>query len=279
MHLRGAPLIGVAAAYGMYLAALEAARGAGPEHLHEAARRLVATRPTAVNLAWAVRRQLGRAGRSRAGPATWSLRPPGPAHRPAIEEEDVERCRRIGEHGRPLLEEDPGPQGGPRAAREPAHPLQRRLAGLRAPRHGHLADLRRPPGRTSRCTSGSTRPARATRAPGSPPGSWSSAGVPHTVIVDNAGGHLMQRGPGGPGDRGGRPGEPPRGRGQQDRHLPQGPGRARQRHPLLRGAAHLDHRLVAIRRRSAGNPHRGARRAGGALRGGAWPAGSRRRCW
>jgi len=58
MHLRGAPLIGVAAGYGMYLAALEARAGRGPEHLHEAARRLVATRPTAVNLAWAVRRQL-----------------------------------------------------------------------------------------------------------------------------------------------------------------------------------------------------------------------------
>ena len=58
MHLRGAPLIGVAAAYGMYLAAVEAARGAGPERLNEAARLLVATRPTAVNLAWAVRRQL-----------------------------------------------------------------------------------------------------------------------------------------------------------------------------------------------------------------------------
>ena len=102
MHLRGAPLIGVAAAYGMYLAALEAARGAGPEHLHEAARRLVATRPTAVNLAWAVRRQLAELADAR--DPERAVRLALRAAR-AIEEEDVERCRRIGEHGRPLLEQ------------------------------------------------------------------------------------------------------------------------------------------------------------------------------
>ena len=40
--------------------------------------------------------------------------------------------------------------------------------------------------------SGSTRPGPATRAPGSPPGSLPSTAYPHTVIVDNAGGHLMR---------------------------------------------------------------------------------------
>ena len=58
MHLRGAPLIGVAAAYGMYLACREAEGCAAAGRMEEAAGLLRATRPTAVNLAWAVERQL-----------------------------------------------------------------------------------------------------------------------------------------------------------------------------------------------------------------------------
>ena len=57
MHVRGAGLIGVTAAYGMALAAVEAVRR-GDGYLREAAEFLVATRPTAVNLAWAVERQI-----------------------------------------------------------------------------------------------------------------------------------------------------------------------------------------------------------------------------
>src|SRR5882672_8166504 len=61
MHVRGAGLIGASAAYGMYLAALEAAaRPAAAEvdqRLAYAAAQLKATRPTAVNLSWAVERQ------------------------------------------------------------------------------------------------------------------------------------------------------------------------------------------------------------------------------
>ena len=64
MHVRGAGLIGASAAYGMYLAAIEAGPSrtgniSGEEfdrHLAEAAARLKATRPTAVNLAWAIER-------------------------------------------------------------------------------------------------------------------------------------------------------------------------------------------------------------------------------
>src|SRR6201984_757074 len=62
MHVRGAGLIGAAAGYGMYLATIEAAgspAAAGfDRHLTNAAAQLKATRPTAVNLAWAVERQL-----------------------------------------------------------------------------------------------------------------------------------------------------------------------------------------------------------------------------
>src|SRR5947199_1128186 len=64
MHVRGAGLIGASAGYGMYLAAIEAGPSrtgniSGEEfdrHLSEAAARLKATRPTAVNLAWAIER-------------------------------------------------------------------------------------------------------------------------------------------------------------------------------------------------------------------------------
>src|SRR5664279_5345622 len=58
MHVRGAGLIGASAGYGMYLAALEAARSRNfDKRLAESGATLKATRPTAVNLAWAVDRQ------------------------------------------------------------------------------------------------------------------------------------------------------------------------------------------------------------------------------
>ena len=57
MHVRGAGLIGASAGYGMYLATIEAAgSGSFDQHLANAAARLKATRPTAVNLTWAIER-------------------------------------------------------------------------------------------------------------------------------------------------------------------------------------------------------------------------------
>src|SRR5215472_3227539 len=59
MHVRGAGLIGASAGYGIYLAALEAARqDSFDEQMAGAATQLRATRPTAVNLSWAIERQL-----------------------------------------------------------------------------------------------------------------------------------------------------------------------------------------------------------------------------
>lgn len=62
MHVRGAGLIGATAGYGMYLATIDAATRMGAagvdEQLIHAAEQLKATRPTAVNLSWAVERQL-----------------------------------------------------------------------------------------------------------------------------------------------------------------------------------------------------------------------------
>jgi methylthioribose-1-phosphate isomerase len=89
--VRGAPAIGVAAAYAL---AAEARRGAGVTQLREAAERLMRARPTAVNLAWAVRRMLRRVGLG----AEELL---AEAH--AIRDEDEAACRRIGALGAPLL--------------------------------------------------------------------------------------------------------------------------------------------------------------------------------
>jgi methylthioribose-1-phosphate isomerase len=89
--VRGAPAIGVAAAYGI---AVEARRGADVARLRAAAEKLVRARPTAVNLAWAVRRISRRIGLGAAEVLA-------EAH--AIRDEDEAACRRIGALGAPLL--------------------------------------------------------------------------------------------------------------------------------------------------------------------------------
>lgn len=91
LAVRGAPAIGVAAAYGL---AVEARRGASPARLREASETLAHARPTAVNLAWAVRRMGRRLG---LGPAEIL------AEAQAIRDEDEAACRRMGALGAPLL--------------------------------------------------------------------------------------------------------------------------------------------------------------------------------
>jgi methylthioribose-1-phosphate isomerase len=187
MHLRGAPLIGVAAAYGMYLACREAEGCGSAEGLEEAAGLLRATRPTAVNLAWAVERQLERL-QGIDKPAQRTVTALTTARE--IEKEDIERCRRIGEHGVGLIEEIHQRKSST------VNVLTHCNAGwLACVRHGtatapiyeahrrgipiHLwVDETRPRNQGARLTA------------------WelAQAGVPHTVIVDNAGGHLMQHG-------------------------------------------------------------------------------------
>src|SRR3954466_1989783 len=85
MHVRGAGLIGAAAGYGMYLAAV-----AG-EDLRDAADKLIATRPTAINLRFAVERQLAAGGSRELAEQ--------------IANEDAEYCRAIGDHGVALIKE------------------------------------------------------------------------------------------------------------------------------------------------------------------------------
>ncbi len=96
MQVRGAPLIGVTAAYGV---ALALARKDDEGTLSAAIATLAATRPTAVNLRWALARMQSHLAAVPVGAranAAWQ-------EASAIAEEDVDQCRRIGDHGLDLL--------------------------------------------------------------------------------------------------------------------------------------------------------------------------------
>src|SRR5580693_2498028 len=182
MIVRGAPLIGATAAYGM---ALAMAADPSDAMLARAYQVLLAARPTAVNLRWALDDL-----RALLGPL-----PPGrrreAAYRRAAEicDEDVEICRRIGEHG----------LGEIRRLR----PRGDRINALTHCNAGWLATVdwgtalapiyqAHDAGMPIHVWVDETRP----RNQGASLTAWELAkhGVPHTVIVDNVGGHLMQHG-------------------------------------------------------------------------------------
>src|ERR1700750_2512075 len=99
MRVRGAPLIGVAAAFGL---AMAASRDPSDGALAEAARMLRATRPTAVNLGWALARMQERLLRAPLGERGGG----GGAEAQAIAEEDVALNEAIGRHGLALLQSE-----------------------------------------------------------------------------------------------------------------------------------------------------------------------------
>jgi methylthioribose-1-phosphate isomerase len=162
MVVRGAPAIGVAAAYGMVLAALSG------EDLAEAERALAASRPTAVNLPWALERMRGE---------------PTPRRARALHEEEVGRCRQMAAHAAALF----GP--GTRAL------THCNAGGLATGGYGSAVGALRAAwerGLLERVLVDETRPllqgARLT--------AWEleALGIPHAVIVDSAAGSLMARG-------------------------------------------------------------------------------------
>jgi len=185
MQVRGAPLIGVTAAYGLAMALRQDASDAG---LDAALEYLAAQRPTAVNLRWALEevraavRNLPHGSRVAA------------AYKRAAEiaEEDVECCRRIGAHGLALIRDI----AAAKAAGERVNILTHCNAGWLA------------------CVDWGTATAPIYQAhdAGLPVHVWvdetrprnqgaaltafelGAHGVPHTIIADNAGGHLMQQG-------------------------------------------------------------------------------------
>ena len=188
MQVRGAPLIGAVAAYGMALALRQDPSNSS---LEQAAEFLAATRPTAVNLRWALDRMLvrlrGTPVQERVAAAYAEAR--------SIADEDVAQNEAIGRHGQGLIE-------------------QAAAARLKAGKSGPVDVL-------THCNAGwlatvdwgtalapiykahdagvavhvwvdETRP----RNQGAFLTAWELGkhGVPHTVIADNAGGHLMQHG-------------------------------------------------------------------------------------
>lgn len=215
MHVRGAGLIGATAGYGMYVAALEAAADHTPDSsskrscdwsaraadslngtqrfkldvsLEKSARVLTSTRPTASNLAWAVDRQLAAMARENTPQGKVAA-----ARRTAAEiaDEDAESCRRIGQFGLHLIAEI-----ADRKAGEPVNILTHCNAGwlafvdygsATAPIYAaHEAGI------PVHVWVDETRP----RNQGAALTAWELAhhGVPHRLVVDNAGGHLMQHG-------------------------------------------------------------------------------------
>ena len=182
MIVRGAPLIGAAAAYGM---ALAMASDASDAMLTQAYTVLMASRPTAVNLRWALDDL-----RNLLAPLPPAKRADA-AYRRAAEicDEDAEICRRIGENGLGLIRK--------------IKPKGDRINALTHCNAGWLATVdwgtalapiyqAHNAGIPIHVWVDETRP----RNQGASLTAWELAkhGVPHTVIADNAGGHLMQRG-------------------------------------------------------------------------------------
>lgn len=188
MHVRGAGLIGATAAFGMYLATLAAPKTSFSEYLQAAAAQLLRTRPTARNLAWAVDRQLAALS-----PADSLATQQKKAFSLACEiaDEDASSCHRIGEHGKKII------------------------AALSRSKNGAPVNI------LTHCNAGwlafvdygsATAPIYAAHAAGIPVHVWvdetrpwlqgakltawelAQEGVPHTLIADNTGGHLMQHG-------------------------------------------------------------------------------------
>ena len=184
MQVRGAPLIGATAAYGMALAAHADASDEAMEAAHEL---LAAARPTAVNLRWALdRMQEALRNRRPAERAALAYREAA-----AIAEEDVRINRAIGEAGLPLIEAAAAKRKG-----EPVQILTHCNAGWLATVDWGTATapiyLAFERGVAIHVWVDETRP----RNQGASLTAWElqNHGVPHTVIADNVGGHLMQHG-------------------------------------------------------------------------------------
>jgi methylthioribose-1-phosphate isomerase len=184
MVVRGAPAIGVAAAYGMALALRGAASMDGlRQGLAEAAARLKEARPTAVNLAWAVDRMMNRFEAVAASGDLEATRAALGGEADAIFREDVEANRRIGQYGCALLGESSTILTHCNAGALATAGYGTALGVVRAVREA---------GRKIAVFAGETRPylqgARLT--------AWElqREGIDVTLITDNMAGHFFQKG-------------------------------------------------------------------------------------
>lgn len=183
MQVRGAPLIGATAAFGLAFALGE---DASISHETKAAEQLLATRPTAVNLAWAINRvRQAIKGTPEASRAQQAL-----AEAERIRREDIASCSAIGDHGLQLIAD---------AYRQ----QQRSINILTHCNAGWLATIdwgtalapiykAHQAGIPVHVWVDETRP----RNQGASLTAWElyQQGIDHTVIADNTGGHLMQHG-------------------------------------------------------------------------------------
>lgn len=187
MVVRGAPLIGATAAYGLYLAAFTSDPLNWCQELKEAAQKLISARPTAVNLKYAVDLMMEKIMCAASREAVirelfhLSIR---------FAEDEIIRCKKIGEYGMPLIREIHEERSGP------VNILTHCNAGwLACIDYGTaLAPvyLAHDQGIPVHVWVDETRP----RNQGARLTAWELGkhGVPHTVIADNAGGHFMQEG-------------------------------------------------------------------------------------
>jgi methylthioribose-1-phosphate isomerase len=187
MTVRGAPLIGATAAFGIYLATLEINSLTDIEdHLSNAARYLISSRPTAVNLSWAVNEVLHKIKKSGKPAAEAALSA-------ALEicETERENCRQIGIQGVDLIEKISKEKNG-----RPVNILTHCNAGwLACIDYGTVTApiyLAKEKGIDLHVWVDETRP----RNQGSKLTAWELGqnNIPYTIISDNAGGHIMQHG-------------------------------------------------------------------------------------
>lgn len=181
MQVRGAPLIGASGAYGMALAMLA---DDSDENIETAANLLISARPTAVNLSWAVNRlkdALIAVAPAKRNLLAWRLAA-------NIAEEDVEQNQALGQYGQALIKQA--------TKNKTIHILTHCNAGwLATVDYGTALSpiyAAHDAGIDLHVWVDETRP----RNQGASLTAWELAqhGVPHTVISDNAGGHLMQEG-------------------------------------------------------------------------------------
>ncbi len=187
MHVRGAPLIGVSAAYGIYLACRNSSETDFEEYIINSAIRIKETRPTAIDLIWAIDKQLTAIKNAKTREEKISI---ALSTANKICEDSVNQCMAIGSHGLRIIEEISKNKNG-----ETVNILTHCNAGWFATVDYGTA----------------TAPIYAAKEKGIKLHVWvdetrprnqgfltawelSNMNIPHTIIADNTGGHLMQKG-------------------------------------------------------------------------------------
>lgn len=189
MTVRGAPLIGATAGYGVMLACIEASKNQNSfVYFEKCINELRASRPTAINLFWAIERQLDALKEGKNWQEKIEI-----ASKIAdqIIEDDIEVCRLIGVAGLPILEKISQNKKGD-VVNILTHCNAGRLGCIEWGTISSPIYQAHQNGMKVHVWVDETRP----RNQGANLTAWelTQAGVPHTVIVDNAGGHLMQHG-------------------------------------------------------------------------------------